>query len=167
MKKFTVALAILTILLTYNALSQSKNRLPAINVKSVSGQTVNTSTFSNDGKPLVITFWATWCKPCLMELNTIHDLYEKWEKETGVKIIAVSVDDSRTARRVPSLVKSRGWKYEVYTDENGDFRRAMNVDSPPYVFLLDGEGKIVYEHSGYAPGDEKGLYEKIKQAAKK
>jgi thioredoxin-related protein len=64
-------------------------------------------------------------------------------------------------------VKGRGWDFEVYLDENSDLRRAMNVANPPHTFLYDGEGNLVYEHNGYAPGDEDELYEKIKELTKK
>ena len=55
------------------------------------GKTVDISTLSNNGKPIVISFWATWCKPCKTELNTIAEDYEDWQEETGVKLIAVSM----------------------------------------------------------------------------
>lgn len=136
--------------------------LPNIKVKNLKGENVETKTFSNEGKPMVINFWATWCKPCILELNNIHDVYEKWQNETGVKIIAISIDDVRSSKKVAPFVKGRNWKYEVYLDENGDFRRAMNVNNPPHSFLLNSKGEIVWEHNGYAPGDEEILYEQIK-----
>jgi peroxiredoxin len=102
-----------------------------------------------------------------LELNTIDEVYAKWQKETGVKIYAISIDDSRNSRRVAPFVKGRGWNYEVMLDENSDFKRAMNVSNPPHTFLFDGNGKLVYTHNGYAPGDEKELYAKLKELTKK
>ncbi len=144
-----------------------KSDIPSVTVKNMKGRNVNTSTFSNDGKPFIINFWATWCKPCILELNNINDKYAKWQKETGVKIIAISIDDSRNSRRVAPFVKGRGWDYEVYLDENSDFKRALNVNNPPHTFLYDGDGNLVYTHNGYAPGDEDELYEKLKEISKK
>ena len=99
-------------------------QIPSAEVKTLTGDKVNTSTFSNDGKPMIIDFWATWCKPCIEELTAIHEVYAQWQKETGVKVIAISVDDARTLSRVAPFVNGKGWTYEFYNDPNGDFKRA-------------------------------------------
>ena len=135
--------------------------IPSVSLKDVNGETVNTSELSNDGKPIIISFWATWCAPCKKELNAINDLYIDWQDETGVKLVAVSVDDERTKNRVVPYVDSKSWEYEILMDPNGDFKRAMGVNNVPHTFLIDGEGNIVYSHNNYAPGDEYELYDKI------
>ncbi len=140
---------------------QAQTDLPEAMVEDINGIRSSTTAFENDGAPIIISFWATWCKPCLKELAAIEEVYEDWVDETGVKLIAISVDDSRSAPRVRSFVLGSGWEYDVYLDKNGDFKRAMNVVNIPHTFLLDGEGNIVYQHTSYAPGDEDDLYEKI------
>ncbi len=137
--------------------------LPVVDIKNLSGQTVSTSSFSNNGKPIVIDFWATWCKPCIEELNAINEVYADWQKETGVKVIAISVDDARTMSRVAPFINGRNWKYESYIDPNGDFKRALNVNMPPHTFLLNGKGEIVWQHVGFAEGNEDELFEEIKK----
>ncbi len=151
---------------TTAAEAKEKKKIPSVKVKNLKGRKVDAAKFDNDGKPYIINFWATWCKPCILELNNINEQYAKWQKETGVKVIAVSIDDSRNSRRVAPFVKGRGWDYEVYLDENSDLKRAMNVSNPPHTFLYDGEGNLVYEHNGYAPGDEDKLFKKIKELTK-
>lgn len=153
---------LLSFFVIFAAYSKEAKTLPNTKVKNLKGENVETKTFSNDGKPMVINFWATWCTPCILELNNINEVYEKWQNETGVKIIAVSIDDVRNSKKVAPFVKGRKWKYEIFLDENGDFRRAMNVNNPPHSFLLNSKGEIVWEHNGYAPGDEEILYEQIK-----
>lgn len=141
------------------------SKLPSVSVKDLKGQTVKTDALSNNGKPMIISFWATWCKPCIQELNNISDLYPDWQKETGVKLVAVSIDDARNSSKVAPFVKGRGWEYEVYLDENSELKRKMNVNNVPHTFLLDGNGEIVWQHTSYAPGDEEHLYELVKKLA--
>lgn len=141
-------------------------QLPNVKLKDVNGNSVNVSQISNDGKPMIISFWATWCKPCKAELNTIAEEYEDWVEETGVKLIAVSIDDARSSTRVEPYINAQGWEYQVLMDPNGDMKRAMNVNNVPHTFLLNGEGKIVWDHNNYSPGDEHELYEEVVKLSK-
>jgi len=114
---------------------------------------------------MIISFWATWCKPCVNELSAIAENYEAWQKETGVKLIAISIDDSRSMSRVAPFVNGKDWTYEVFCDPNGDFKRAMGVVNVPHTFLIDGKGNIVWQHTVFAEGDELKLYEIVKKVA--
>ena len=136
-------------------------QLPNVQLKDIDGNTVQTGAISNNGKPIIISFWATWCKPCLRELKAIHEVYPDWQDETGVKMIIVSIDQAQDANKVKPLVDGFGWEYEVLLDPNGDFKRAMNVQNVPHVFVLDGNGKIVYNHTGYVDGGEQDIYEAL------
>lgn len=140
--------------------------LPDIQLKDLKGTSVSGKTFFTDGKPTIISFWATWCKPCVQELNAIYDVLPDWQEKSGVRLIAVSIDDSRTVSRVAPFVSGRGWDFEVYLDQNSDFRRAMNVNNPPHTFLVNGSGTIVWQHNGYLPGDEKTLFEEVMKMVK-
>lgn len=137
--------------------------LPLVDVKTLDGNAFNTKNIKNDGKPVIICFFATWCKPCMAELKNISDEYEDWQDETGVKLYAVSIDDTRSSSRVAPLVKGQGWEYEFLLDENSDFKRAMNVNDIPHTFVLDGEGNIVWQHASYAPGVEQEYIEVVKK----
>ena len=136
-------------------------QLPNVRLQDVNGNTVQTGEISNDDKPIIISFWATWCKPCLRELKAIHEVYPDWQDETGVKMIIVSIDQAQDANKVKPLVDGFGWEYEVLLDPNGDFKRAMNVQNVPHVFVLDGKGKIVYNHAGYTEGGEQDIYDAL------
>ena len=140
--------------------------LPSVKLKTIDGKTVDISKIDNNGKPIVISFWATWCKPCKAELNTIAEEYADWQDETGVKLIAVSIDNARSTGRVEPYVNGQAWDYDVLLDPNGELKRAMNVNNVPHTFLIDGNGNIVWDHNNYAAGDEHELYEQIKKYAK-
>ena len=138
-------------------------QLPSVSLKSIDGKTVDTAKLENGGKPFIISFFATWCKPCNRELNAIHEVYPDWQDETGVKVVAVSIDQAQNIQKVKPLVDSNGWEYDVLLDPNGDFKRAMGVNMIPHVFIVDGEGKIVESRSGYTEGGEAHLIEKVRE----
>jgi thiol-disulfide isomerase/thioredoxin len=137
-----------------------------VDLKTLDGKTANSSKFSNDGKPMIISFWATWCAPCKKELNAIAEVYDDWVKETGVKLIAISIDDSKSSTGVKPYVNSKGWEYEIYLDMNSDFKRAMNVNNIPHTFIVDGNGNIVWQHVAYKEGDEEKYIQVVRKLAK-
>jgi peroxiredoxin len=108
-----------------------------------------------------VSLWATWCIPCINELENIHEQYAERQKQTPFKIVAISIDDSRTSARVKSFVKGKGWTFDIYLDENSDLKRALNINDVPHVLIIK-KGKIVYQHNGYVPGNEEELFEKLK-----
>ncbi len=141
-------------------------QLPKVVLKDMHGKEVSTDTLSNQGKPFIIDFFATWCKPCNRELDAISEVYEDWQQETGVKIIAVSIDQAHNINKVKPLVDSHGWDYEVLLDPNGDLKRAFSIQMIPYVLIVDGQGNIVYKHQGYTDGAEEELIEKVRELIK-
>ena len=138
-------------------------QLPSVQLKDLEGKTVNTAELSNNGKPFVISFFATWCKPCNRELKAIHEQYADWQEETGMKVIAVSIDQAQNINKVKPMVDGEGWEYEVLLDPNSEFRRAMGVQMIPHVFIIDGKGKIAESRSGYTDGAESHLIEKVRE----
>ena len=161
-KKYIFLITLVAFMISHPA----KAQLPAVVLKSISGATVQTDTLSNNGKPFIIDFFATWCKPCNRELDAIAEVYEEWQEETGVKIIAVSIDQAQNINKVKPLVDSHGWVYDVLLDPNSDFKRALGCQMIPFTLIVDGTGKIVYKHNGYTDGAEMELYEKIKELVK-
>jgi peroxiredoxin len=118
------------------------------------GKEVNVAELGKSGKPLVLSFFATWCKPCMRELKAIDELYPDWQDETGVTMYIVSIDQAQDIQKVAPLVNGNGWEYKVLLDPNGELKRAMNVQNIPHLFVIDSKGKIVYNHTGYTEGDE-------------
>ena len=138
-------------------------QLPAVTLKSIDGATVQSETLSNDGKPFIIDFFATWCKPCNRELSAISEVYDEWQEETGVKIYAVSIDQGQNINKVKPLVDQNEWEYEVLLDPNSELLKALGGQMIPFVVVIDGKGNIVSKHSGYTDGAENELLEEVKK----
>jgi peroxiredoxin len=154
-------LTLLSVVLISSAGVAQTNTLPSVQLKDLEGNTVDTQSLFNGGNPILICFWATWCSPCKRELNTYADYYAEWQEETGVKIIAVSVDDQRTVAQVNPYVSSVSWEYDILLDTNRQFQQALGVVNVPHTFLIDGKGNIVWQHNNYQPGDEEELHKEL------
>lgn len=139
-------------------------QLPQVTLKDINGKPVRLDTLSNGGKPIIIDFFATWCKPCNRELSAISEVYDDWQMETGVRLIAVSIDQAHHINKVKPLVDQLGWPYEVLLDPNSELKQALGVQLIPYTLIVDGKGKIVYKHSGYVDGEENELFEEVRKA---
>lgn len=136
--------------------------LPDVTLRDTRGHNVNVASLAKSGKPVIISFFATWCKPCMRELEALNELYPDWQDQTGVQIYIVSIDQAQDIQKVRPLVDGRGWDFHVLLDPNGTLKRAMNVQNVPHLFVLDSHGNIVYNHTGYADGDEKQLRKYLK-----
>lgn len=161
MKKFI--LAAMALVLSVSAFAA----LPSVQLKDINGKRVDTAKLNNDGKPYIISFFATWCKPCLRELDAINEVYADWQDETGVRLIAVSIDKAQDESKVKPLVNSKGYEYEVLLDPNGDFKKAMGVNMVPTVFVIDGKNNIIDTRTSYSDGSEEHLIEVVREALKK
>lgn len=137
-------------------------QLPSVQIKNIKGKTVDTATLSNDGKPFAICFFASWCKPCNRELKAIHEVYEDWVDETGMKIYAISIDQGQNSQKVKPMVDAEGWEYDVLLDPNSDFLHALGIQMIPHTIIVDGNGKIAEQHSGYTEGSEVQIIEKVR-----
>ena len=144
-------------------------QVPSVKVENSKGEAFDTKTLLEAGKPMIISFWSTSCKPCIRELDAIYDALPDWKEEADFNVVAVSTDDSRLLAKARSFAEGRGWgeDYVLLFDKNQDFMRAMNVSVVPHVFVLDGKGKIVYSHTSYIPGGEQELLDAIKKVSSK
>lgn len=142
------------------------SKFPNTELKKLDNRKIDSNEILNEEGYTVISFWATWCKPCILELNAISDVYEDWTGEMNVQVIAVSIDDARSSSKVSVFVNSKDWPFEVYLDENSDLKRALNINNIPHSVVVDKKGNVIWQHAGYLPGDEEVLFEKLQTLSK-
>lgn len=143
-----------------------KKTIVSADLKTLDGKTVNSSSFSNNGKPLILVFWISFHKNPTKELDAIAENYDTWQKETGVKLIAIAEDDARTSSKVIQKVNEKEWNYEFYLDPTQDFKRGMSVNNVPHTFIVNGTGEVVWEKIGYTERDEDLIYAELKKLTK-
>jgi cytochrome c biogenesis protein CcmG, thiol:disulfide interchange protein DsbE len=162
-----ILLVFLAFSLSVSSFSQNA-QLPSVAIKDMKGKENSFSNLfgSNSDTIHIVSLWATWCVPCIKELDAISENLSDWQKEVPLKLAGISTDDSRTVNRVKSFVTGRGWEFSIYTDVNSSLKRALNVSNIPFLFLIKN-GKIIYQHEGYLPGGEDALFEKIKELKNK
>lgn len=153
-------LYLLTFLIGFAVSAQEK--VPNVYLETMDGERMNIQTLTDTDHVTVLSFWATWCMPCLRELEAIDEVYATWQEETGVELIAISTDDARTQKRVRPLVNGKDWDYTVLLDTNQDLKRGFNISNIPHTIVVKNN-EVVYRHSGYVPGAEDELYEIIKE----
>lgn len=154
--------SILIIFFILSYLGFSQQNIPNISLTNLDKEKINLKELSSSKNLIIFSFWATWCVPCINELDAISEVYEEWQKETNVELIAISTDDSRTKRRVKPMVNGKGWEYQILLDDNQELKRALNITLLPHIVVVK-KGEIVHRRSGYTPGGEDELFEVIKK----
>ena len=144
--------------------SAAMAQIPSVKVEDGKGKAVDTASLVDGKTPMIISFWAVTCKPCIRELDAINEVLPDWLDVADFRVVAVSTDDARFTAQARSLAEGHGWSdYTLLYDKNGDFKRAMNVQFTPQVYVVDKDGSIVYAHTGYTAGGENELFEKIQE----
>ena len=143
----------------------SQKILPNINLTTFEGDKVNVTELSSNDKIAVISLWATWCVPCIKELDAINELYDDWKAEVDFEVYAISVDDSRSIKRAKALVNGKGWEHKILLDTNQNLKRALGAAAIPETIIVKNN-KILYQHTGYRNGDEYELFEILKKVSK-
>jgi len=153
---------LLSFLIFINLVAYSQHQLPNVKLKNLKGELVNTNLdYQKKDVLYVYSFWATWCAPCVQELDAISDVYGDWKQKINIELIAVSVDDSRTEKRVKPMVNGKGWEYSILLDTNQEFKRSLSIANVPYIVVVKNN-EIVYVQNGHSPGGESEFFDKLK-----
>ena len=147
--------------------NHTTKRMPDITIADLQGKPVNIQEYVANGKTTIISFWATWCAPCKRELDAVAELYPVWVKDYNVQLVAITIDNARALTQVKPLIEEKGWDFDVLVDSKQELQQALNFQSIPQTFIVDKEGNVQYEHSGYSPGDEYEIEKIIKGLAGK
>ncbi|MAF26554.1 MAG: TlpA disulfide reductase family protein [Gemmatimonadota bacterium] len=135
-------------------------KAPAFKARDMNGEKVSLEGYLGKG-PIVVDFWATWCKPCKKELPWLQKLHAKYE-ERGLQMVTVSIDQPKSSGKVKPYVRGRKYTFPVIMDPTQHvFRKLQGKGSVPYMVIIDADGSIRYRHTGYQPGFEKKLEKMI------
>lgn len=163
MKKITSIIALILIFGTANA--QKIKQVPKdLVVYDLEGNSKTMGEImQNNGVPIIIDFWATWCRPCLMAIKNTNEKYPTWKKEDGVKMVLVSIDKPEKIAAIKAMAEKNKWEYELYIDKDKKTQRALKISQIPNTLLVDNEGNVLLHEVGYADGDEEHLIKKIRK----
>lgn len=152
---------LIIVIFIFSSLPLSAQSINNLRLKTIDNKHFEIKEYLEKG-PVVIAFWAIWCKPCRKELPAIKDVFEKY-KDQGLTILAISIDSPRSLSKVKSFAKNSDLPYEFLIDPNSEQSTKLQVKDIPYTLLANKSGEIVYTHRGYREGDEKELDEKISE----
>jgi peroxiredoxin len=134
---------------------------PDFSLRNLDNEEVTLSALK--GSVVLVNFWATWCGPCQVEMPHLQRLYDEL-KDQGLVVLAISVDEARTASRVKPHIKSKGFNFPVLLDTSTEVVTQYNPQKTlPYSVLVGRNGVIQWRHNGYSPGDEAKLGAKIRE----
>ena len=137
------------------------SKIPNIDIKLLNGKTTNIYKLLESG-PLLMDFWATWCKPCkqvMKHLNEFHNDY----KDQGFQVLMINQDTPRSLGKVKAYINSKDYDFLVSIDPNQQIAKKLNGQIMPNLLLIKKDGTIQWRHQGYMPGEEKEIKQKIEE----
>ena len=140
--------------------SSSQKFIPDLGLKTLNGESIRSVEAINQNGFTIISFWATWCIPCINELDAINEVISVWSEKEDITVLAISTDDSRSKKRVKPLINGKDWVFDVISDTNQDFKRAMGVVGIPHT-IVTYKSEIIHRRIGYTPGEEEDLFDVI------
>ena len=137
-----------------------------LKVYDLEGNSTTLGDIVNHDGLVLLDFWATWCKPCLFELETLKDEAPIWEKEYNAKVVLISIDDTSKIGRINKLAAKKEWAFDKYIDMDKESRAKMGVTQIPNMFLVDNTGKVLLHELGYSKHGVNKIHKTIKKNSK-
>ena len=98
--------------------SSSQKFIPDLGLKTLNGESIRSVEAINQNGFTIISFWATWCIPCINELDAINEVISVWSEKEDITVLAISTDDSRSKKRVKPLINGKDWALAELTKQN-------------------------------------------------
>lgn len=164
MKKILICFCLIIL---YRYSYGQQDSLPHVLLKRINGTKIYASQLSDTSHFTVISFWATWCKFCVAELTAISKNYRHWKDSSGISFLAISVDEGITEDYIKSYIERRKWPFPILWDYKQSLKKSLAVQEIPYLIVINNNGKIVWKKTGFNPGDELLIYQKIQELSEK
>ena len=157
--------ALLSLVLPLALSLLAQDALPTdVELHTLQGETFPSAQLARAEGATIVALWATWCAPCKKELDVYSEYYDAWKDEYGAEIYAVSIDNARAIKKIPEMVAAKGWGFPVLTDDAHGMLSALQISSIPQIYIIGKDGEVLYEHSGYSPGDEEKVRKVLAEA---
>ena len=137
----------------------SIGKIPNLDLKLLSGKKTTVYKLLESG-PLLMDFWATWCKPCKQVMKHYNNFHNEY-KDQGFQVLMVNQDTPRSLGKVKSYINSKNYDFFVSIDPNQQIAKKLNGQIMPNLILINQDGSIQWRHQGYMPGEEKEIKEQI------
>ena len=133
-------------------------------LQDLGGRSVSLQTHLQRHDVVVLDFWATWCRPCLVELPFMQELYEQ-HREEGFVVLAISMDGPESESQVRPTARRYGWTFPVLLDRD---TRVVGLYNPrraaPLSVLIGRDGRVVWSHEGFVAGDRDEVRSRVERA---
>lgn len=133
-----------------------KDVLKRLELPDLDGESVSLASYLERG-PVILDFWATWCKPCLQAMPELQQLYEDLSPR-GLQVVGINEDGPRNASKVKPYLKTHGYSFPVLLDLNREAQRQLQALALPTTLVLDRQGVVLHSSFGYRPGE----YDKLR-----
>ncbi len=156
---FTLTVTLLLVSGLGVVFAQDAETAPDFTLENLNGDDVRLSDVLADG-PVLLDFWATWCRPCKKALPKFAAIYEDY-KDQGFTLLAISVDDTRSMSKVKPYILGNNWEFPVLYDTNSEVLKQYRGRTVPHAVLVDSDGSIIQTWIGYHPGEEDEIRAKL------